>query len=108
MGIEYMPGWRAARIEEMLSEKERYSLRDMEEMQMDVTSKFAAAIVPFFTHLNSDDSFMKVAIGYLRKWTFQIDADSTPALILHYALLFLLREVYGNKLGPLSDPFLEV
>lgn len=106
LGIDFIPGWRAARIEEILAEKDRYSLRDMEEMQLDVTSKFAATLAPFFAQLNSDDPFVKVAIGYLRRWTFQLDAESTAGLILHYALLCLLDEVYGKKLGELSDPFL--
>lgn len=108
MGVDYLPGWRAARLEEILAEKERYSLRDMEEMQLDVTSKFAAVLTPFFAQLNSDDPFIKVAIGYLRRWTFQMDAESTASLILHYAMLCLLDEVYGNKLNTLRDPYLGV
>src|SRR5690606_16882437 len=63
LGVDFVPGWRAERIEEMLTEKERFSLRDMEEMQLDTMSKFAAQLTPFFAQLNSDDSFVKVAIG---------------------------------------------
>jgi penicillin amidase len=108
LGIDFLPGWRAARIEEILQEKERFSLRDMEEMQLDTTSKFAAALAPFFTQLNTDDPFVKVAINYLRKWNYQLGPDSSAALILHYALLCLLDEVYGKKLGDLRDPYLGV
>ena len=108
MGIDFLPGWRAARIEEILAEKDRYSLRDMEEMHMDVTSKFAAALAPFFAQLNSDEPFVKVAIGYLRRWTFQLDAESTAGLIMHYAMICLLDEVYGNKLDNLGDAYLGV
>jgi penicillin amidase len=106
LGIDYLPGWRAARIEEILSEKERYSLRDMEEIQLDTTSKFAATLAPFFAQLNSDDPFVKVAIGYLRRWNYQTDAESSAGLIMHYALICLLDEVYGNKIGDLRDPYL--
>ncbi len=105
LGIDYQPGWRAARIEEFLTEKDRYSLRDMEELQVDVTSKFAATLTPFFAQLNSDEPFIKVAIGYLRRWTYQVDAESSAALIMHYALLCLLDEVYGKKLGELRDAY---
>jgi penicillin amidase len=108
LGVDYLPGWRAARLQEMLTEKERYSLRDMEEMQLDVTSKFAAALTPFFLQLNSDDPFIKVAIGYLRRWTYNMDPDSTAGLILHYALICLLDEIYGKKLGKLRDPYFGV
>jgi penicillin amidase len=108
LGIDFLPGWWAARLEEILLEKDRYSLRDMEEMQLDITSRFAAALAPFFSQLNSDDPFIKVAVGYLRRWTFQLDPESTAGLIMHYALLCLLDEVYGNKLGELRDPYMGV
>lgn len=105
LGIDYQPGWRAARIEEVLLDKERHSLRDMEELQVDVTSKLAANLAPYFAQLNSDEPFVKVAIGYLRRWTFQMDAESTAGLIMHYALLCLLDEVYGKKLGELRNAY---
>lgn len=105
MGIETLPGWRAARLEEMLAEKERFSLRDMEEMQLDTLSKYAAALAPYFAQLNSDDTWMKVAIAYLRKWDFRMDSESTAALIFHYALACLLEEVFGKKLGDLAPAY---
>ncbi|MCC6456639.1 MAG: penicillin acylase family protein [Caldilineaceae bacterium] len=108
LGVDFVPGWRAARIEEMLAEKERFSLRDMEEMQLDTTSKFAALLTPFFAQLNSDDSFVKVALSYLRKWNYRLDAESTAGLVMHYALLCLLDEVYGNKIGDLRDPYMGI
>jgi penicillin amidase len=108
LGADFHPGWRAARLEEMLGEKERYSLRDMEEMQLDTTSKFAALLTPFFAQLNSDDPFIKVAIGYLRKWNYQLDPESTAGLVMHYALTCLLDEVYGKKIEELRDPYLGI
>ena len=105
MGIEYLPGWRAARLEEMLTQRERFSLRDMEEMQLDTTSKYAAALAPYFAQLQSDDSWMKVAITYLRQWNYRMDSESTAAIIFHYALICLMEEVFGKKLGDLRDPY---
>lgn len=108
LGVDFVPGWRAARLEEMLLEKERFSLRDMEEMQLDTTSKFAALLAPMLAQLNSDEPFVKVAINYLRRWTFQMDPESSAGLILQYTLICLLQEVYGNKLSALGNPFLGV
>lgn len=105
LGMDFLPGWRAARIEELLNEKERLSLRDMEEIQLDTGSKFAAALAPFFAQLNSDDPFVRVAISHLRKWNHRMDADSIAALIFQYALIGLLDEVYGGKLEELRDDF---
>ena len=108
LGVDFLPGWRAAHIEEMLREKERYALRDMEAMQLDVASKLAATLAPFFARLNSDDPFVKVALDYLRKWDYRMEADSTGAVIFQYALAQLLDEVFGRKLGPLRNAALGV
>lgn len=105
MGVEYLPGWRAARLEALLSEKERFNLRDMEEMQFDTGSTYAAALAPHFAKLDSDDPYVKVAITYLRKWDFRMDSESAAALIFHYALIYLLDEVFGKKLGELREPY---
>ena len=108
LGVDFLPGWRAARIEEILREKDRYGLRDMEEIQLDTMSKLAATLAPLFARLNSDDPFVKVAIDHLRKWDHRMDADSTGAVIFHYALVLLLDEVFGRKLGPLRDATLGI
>lgn len=106
LGVEYDPGWRAARIEQMLSEKERFTIRDMEEIQQDTGSLFAKAFIPWFTLLYSDDPWEKVAIQALRKWNWRMDTDSPAALIFHYMLVNLLEMTFGDKLGVGLDGYL--
>lgn len=105
MGIEYLPGWRAQRLQEMLTEKERFSLRDMEEMQLDTLSPYAAMLTPYFAQLGSDDPWVKIALTYLRQWNYRMDSESTAAIIFHYALCCLLDQVFGTKLGDLREPY---
>jgi len=99
LGIEFDPGWRAARIEQALREKERFTIRDMEELQQDNGSLLAKAFIPWFTLLYSDDPWEKVAIQALRKWNWRMDADSPAALIFHYLLVNLLEMTFADKLG---------
>ncbi len=108
LGVEFAPGWRAARIEEMITEKDRHSLRDMAEIQLDTTSKFAARLGPYFGGLEPADAFEKVAAGYLRRWDYRMDADSPAALIFHYCWLHLLGLTFGDALGPASDGYLGI
>ncbi len=98
LGIEFDPGWRAARIEEMLVEKDRYTIRDMEEIQQDTLSKYAQALTPWFTLLRSEDPWEKTALQFLRKWNFRMDTDSQAALCFHYILAHLMQMVWGDKL----------
>jgi penicillin amidase len=108
LGVDFQPGWRAAAIEEMLREKERFAPRDMEAMQLDVRSKYAQTVAPLFARLNSDEPFVKVALDYLRKWDHHMEPDSTGAVIFQYALAQLLDEVFGRRLGPLRPAVLGI
>jgi penicillin amidase len=108
LGIEFFPGFRAARIEEMLCERERYTIRDMEAIQLDTGSKFAEALTPWITHLQTDDPWERAAIQELRRWKFRMDGDSAAALAFHAILLELLDLTFGDKLGAVKDGYLGI
>lgn len=106
MGIEYYPGWRAARLEEMLSQKDRVSYRDMEEMQIDLHSKFAEALAPWMTEYRPRNLYDQTALNQLRDWNFRLEVDSIAATVFHYILLHMLEMTFGNKLGPVMPSYL--
>lgn len=108
LGVEFDPGWRAARIEEFLNEKDRHTIRDMQEAQQDNFSKYAQAFTPWFTLLRSEDPWEKTALQLLRKWNWQMDTDSAAALCFHYILGHLMQMVWGDKLGPALEGYLGV
>ncbi len=105
LGVEFDPGWRAARIQELLLEKDRHTIRDMEDIQQDTLSKYAQAFTPWFTLLRSEDPWEKTGLQFLRKWNFRMDTDSAAALVFHHLLAHLLDMVFGDKLGPLRDGY---
>ncbi|MCB0044024.1 MAG: penicillin acylase family protein [Caldilineaceae bacterium] len=100
LGADYDPGWRAARIQELLEKKARYALRDMADIQLDTGSAYAAALAPWLSLLNSDDPWEKGALHALRNWNYRMEADSEAALVFHYTLNYLLEMVFGDKIGP--------
>jgi penicillin amidase len=108
LGVEFDPGWRAARLEELLQEKDRFTIRDMEEMQQDTFSKYAQALTPWFTLLRSEDPWEKTALQFLRKWNFRMDTDSQAALCYQYILAHLMHMVWGDKLRASYEGFLGV
>lgn len=99
LGVEFDPGWRAARLEDLLQRKERHTIRDMEELQLDNQSKLAEAFTPWLTLINSEDPWEKTALLALRKWNFRMDADNFAATVYQYTLIGLLELVFGDKLG---------
>ncbi|RME61662.1 MAG: penicillin acylase family protein, partial [Caldilineae bacterium] len=106
LGVETFPGWRARRIEEMLKAKRHLSLRDMEQIQLDVTSLYAQALTPLLTIQHSDDPFVTIALNMLRNWSYGMEAGSGAALVFQYTLLHLLEMTFGDKLGPAKRGFL--
>jgi penicillin amidase len=108
LGVEFDPGWRAARIEELLLEKDRHTIRDMQEMQQDTLSKFAQAFTPWFTLLRSEDPWEKTALQLLRKWNWRMDSDSQAALCFHYILAHLMQMVWHDKLRGAREGFLGI
>lgn len=106
LSFEMLPGWRARRIEEMLAQKKKLSLRDMEQIQMDQTSLYAEALTPLLTSHLSDDPYVRVAVRMLEDWGYRMDQESPAALVFHYTLLHLLDMTFGQKLGPAARGFL--
>ncbi len=92
----------------MLNDKDRYGLRDMAEMQLDITSKYTAALVPGLAQLGTDNPWERVALASLRKWDYRLDPESTAALVFHYTLLNLLDSVFCSKLGGTADAYLGI
>ncbi len=93
LGVEFDPGWRAARIEEMLLEKERHTIRDLQEIQQDNLSKYAQAFTPWFTLLRSEEPWEKTGLQLLRKWNWRMDVDSGGALVYQHMIGHLLAMV---------------
>ena len=104
--FETMPGWRARRIEEMLGQKKRLSLRDMEQIQLDQMSLYAEALTPLLTGQLSDDPYVRVAVNMLQDWGYHMDQESAAALVFHYTLLHLLDLTFGQKLGATAEGYL--
>ena len=108
LGAEFYPGFRAARIEEMLSERERFTIREMEEIQLDNGSKYAEALTPWIKLLQSEDPWEKVALQELRRWKCSMDGDSIAAMIFQATRLELLEMIFGDKLGTVKDSYLGI
>ncbi|MDE0139865.1 MAG: penicillin acylase family protein [Caldilineaceae bacterium] len=103
--FETMPGWRARRIEEMLTERERLTSRDMEQIQIDEVSLYARELTPLLTGHLSEDPYVRVAVNMLQDWGYRMDQESPAALVFHYTLLHLLDLTFGQKLGATAPGF---
>jgi penicillin amidase len=105
LGAEYMDGYRAERIVELLEATEKHSLEDFRSIQGDVYSIPGRELVQHLLSLQPANEDAKRALNFLRVWDCQLSPDSVAATIVEAFFLHLLRNTVADKLGPLTDYF---
>ncbi len=80
---EWMAGYRAQRIEEMLGERERHSVTDFERMQHDFLSLPGIETVHRLSRLHPVRQRETRAIERLKSWDGVLSPDSVAATVVH-------------------------
>jgi penicillin G amidase len=80
---EYLDGWRAARIEQLLAERERHSTDDFQRMQLDVFSIPGEETAHRLARLRPPGQREVRAIERLRSWDHRLDASTIAGTIYH-------------------------
>ncbi|MBA2679320.1 MAG: penicillin acylase family protein [Ktedonobacteraceae bacterium] len=78
---EWLNGYRAQRIRDLLTGKENLTLDDMAQIQSDQYSLPATAIVPFILQIDADTPMKRAAQDILRAWNYVLEPDSIGASI---------------------------
>ena len=80
---EWMTGYRAQRIEEMLGQRERHSVHDFERMQLDFLSLPGIETVHRLSRLHPAHQRETRAIERLKSWDGVLSPDSVAGTIVH-------------------------
>jgi penicillin amidase len=96
---EWLDGFRAKRIEEMLLEKEVHDLDGFAEMQTDVLSLPGLEAARRLSRLHPSGQRERAAIERLRNWDGRLDPDTVAGTIYQAFLLRLAREVARAAIG---------
>ncbi len=108
ISLEWDYGYRATRISQLLTAKDKLTLDDMTAIQLDALSLPAQQIVPYFKDLRTGDTRADAALDRLRTWDFRETRDSVATLIFEDIFLHLQRDLFSDELGPdLSKTYLE-
>ena len=103
---EYIDGYRAQRIAQLLEAKGKHSVDDFRAIQSDVYSIPGRELAEHMLALQPADEDARRALNFVRVWDGRLAADSVAATIVEAFYLDLLRRTLGEKLGPLTDYFL--
>ncbi|MEA2475427.1 MAG: penicillin amidase [Thermoleophilaceae bacterium] len=96
---EYLDGYRAARIEELLAERERHSLDDFERIQSDLLSIPGRETAARLARLTTDHQASIRAIERLRSWDHRMEPDSVAATIYAAFTVHFARAVADAVIG---------
>ena len=107
VGWEWASPNRAHRIEEVLSDGKRKTLVDFMALQADYLSIPARTLVPLLQNLSSPNDGAEKALGYLRRWDYQLKPESVAASIYVAWEGQLKGAVYREKVPQNARPYMK-
>jgi penicillin G amidase len=96
---EYMDGYRAARIDELLRERERHSLDDLGRIQNDLFTAAGRDTAARLARLTPSDQPSVRAIERLRSWDHRMDPDTVAGTIYAAFTVHFARAVAEAVIG---------
>ena len=99
ISMDWLPGYRARRIVELIESDPSLSIDDLKAIQGDSTPVWAQEILPYVRSLSSDDSRLAEALGVLRAWDGRAVRESAGAALFEAFRLHLVRRTFADELG---------
>ena len=100
---------RASRIEEMLSEDKKYTMKDMKSIQLDQTSNFSKEVLPHILHNmgNSENVAHVRAKRFLEEWNHVESINSEATLVFHSITNEIIKNIYNDELSLLGENYFQ-
>ena len=102
----FYPGYRARRIEELLSSDTEVNMDDMQKMQKDILSIPARTLVPVITGITPPGSREQQALAILKNWDYQLDENLPAPMIFEVFIKFMIINTFSDELGELTTEYL--
>ncbi|MFH0735123.1 MAG: penicillin acylase family protein [bacterium] len=97
------PNSRILRITGLLKSKDKHSVKDFQIYQNDYYSEYASELVPFvisaFNNAEIKEKNLVLALKLLKKWDFNMDADSQVPTIYANFLQHLIKNIFADEMG---------
>ncbi|HWP82158.1 MAG TPA: penicillin acylase family protein [Bacteroidota bacterium] len=97
------PHWRVARITELLAGGDKFSVEDMQRIQLDVQSIHARELVPLILAAFPDslvsDQRVRTTLTYFRNWAFEMTRDDVATTLFQAFCTNVVKRVLEDELG---------
>lgn len=104
---DWMPPYRAKRIEALLAARGKHDVASMRAIQADVESALARALLPVFLGAKPETEGGRAALALAKDWDGVMRADSAAPLVFAAWYRELTRLAYADELGDLFRDFWE-
>jgi penicillin G amidase len=95
--------WRSIRISEVLREQEKFTMEDIQRLQLDLVSTQAREFMPYILHAFDSvavtDPIMKTTLEYFHSWTFETRKEDVSSALFHTIVTKLIFNTFHDKLG---------
>jgi penicillin amidase len=99
LGNEWMNGYRARRISDLLTGKEKFSPDDFRKIHIDFTCLPAMELVPHLHELTCEDPDLQKALEILINWDGKLDTESIGGTLYEVFRYTLVRNIFEPTLG---------
>jgi len=101
LGADWLPGYRAERIREMLEEAHPIGIADCQRIQRDQVSVLAREIGRHLAALTTDDPRLETVIALFQGWDGRLSATSPQAAVYEVFLRRMIYNTFGPEVGDL-------
>ncbi len=105
LGSDRLPGYRAIRIEELLSALPRHDMDGMTRLQADSVSPMARDLLPLMIKIRPTSEKARRALSLLEGWDGTMGRDKPQPLILTAWIAALKRAIFSDEFGDLFPSF---
>jgi penicillin amidase len=95
----WSPGYRAARIEELLKATPKLTVDDFKRIQLDTVSEYAKTVAPLYASLTVTDTTLQPLISRFNGWDGNLTVDSVPAAVYEVAFTHLMSSTFTAAVG---------
>jgi len=103
MSVDWFPPYRADRIEEMLAQAPKHSMKSFARMQGDIVSRLARELLPVALAAKPATEEGRQALALLKPWNGEARMDSPAPLVFSAWYRELTRLVYADELDDMFN-----
>ena len=101
----WVPPYRFLRISQLLGQKDKVTVQDMQHYQADQHPWFADLFVPLLEEVPDDTEEIRLAKRLLRDWDRHVTKDSAAALLYELTVWQVMNNTYHDELGELYPDY---